>query len=221
MNYNSEGKYFDKETLIVYDEQALMVYGLITFILLSLTLLSTLKLKSIKNKSMRILILTLIVLTFISCKKENEKLQRTQVEEKVNDTIEISKKHKINKITCDLDGDKLNETIEIVRSTKSGKSGLRIVFGNGKRTDYFGMGNDILKQGFTEIDWAEIFEKAPKNETYWNNVNEDGDILSDEEIKESDKIKLLNDGIFLHAEESCGGGIIYLKNGKYEWIQQE
>ena len=91
MNYNSEGKYFDKETLIVYDEQALMVYGLITFILLSLTLLSTLKLKSIKNKSMRILILTLIVLTFISCKKENEKLQRTQVEEKVNDTIEISK----------------------------------------------------------------------------------------------------------------------------------
>lgn len=165
--------------------------------------------------------LTLIVLTFISCKKENEKLQRTQVEEKVNDTIEISKKHKINKIACDLDGDKLNETIEIVRSTKSGKSGLRIVFGNGKKTDYFGMGNDILKQGFNEIDWAVIFEKAPKNETYWNNVNEEGDILSEEEIKESDKIKLLNDGIFLHAEESCGGGIIYLKNGKYEWIQQE
>ena len=115
---------------------------------------------------MRIVILSLIVITLFSCKKENEKQQKTEVEKKVNNTIELSKKHKINKITCDLDGDKLNETVEIVRSTKSGKSGLRIVFGNGKRTDYFGMGNDILKQGFNEIDWVGIFEKAPKNKTY-------------------------------------------------------
>ena len=173
---------------------------------------------------MRIIILILILTIITSCKKENEsqkKIERTKTEKKDNDTIEISTKHKINKIICDLDGDKLNEIVEIVKSTKSGKSGLRIVFGNGKRTDYFGMGNDILKQGFDEIDWAGIFEKAPKNETYWNNVNEDGDILSEEEIKESDKIKLLQDGIFMHAEESCGGGIIYLKNGNYEWIQQE
>ncbi len=163
-------------------------------------------------------------MTLISCKKENDKhkkIEKTQTEKNNIDTIEISKKHKINKIICDLDGDKLNEVVEIVKSTKSGKSGLRILYGNGKRTDYFGMGNDILKQGFDEIDWAEIFEKAPKNEIYWNNVNEEGEIVSEEEIKESDKIKLLNDGIYIHAEESCGGGIIYLKNGKYEWIQQE
>lgn len=173
---------------------------------------------------MRIIILILIVITFTSCKKVNEseqKTKRTQTESKAKDTIELSKKHKINKIICDLDGDNLNEIVEIVKSTKSGKSGLRIVFGNGKKTDYFGMGNDILNQGFDEIDWAEKFEKAPKNETYWNNVNDDGEILSEAEIKESDKIKLLNDGIYIHAEESCGGGIIYLKNGKYEWIQQE
>ncbi|MFC5681788.1 hypothetical protein ACYE2N_08315 [Flavobacterium sp. MAHUQ-51] len=175
----------------------------------------------------------MIMLVFISCKKEikkeSEKVQNREnntVEQKKTvvgsvDTIEISKKHKTNKILCDLDGDKLNEIVEIVKSTNSGKSGLRIIFGNGKRTDYFGMGNDILGQGFNEIDWAEIFEIAPKNEMYWNNVNDEGDILTDEEIKESDKIKLLNDGIFMHAKESCGGGIIYLKNGKYEWIQQE
>ena len=170
---------------------------------------------------MKIIILIMILITFTSCKKENEKKQKTQLNKNVNDTIQISKKHKINKITCDLDGDKMNETVEIVRSTKNGKSGLRIVFANGKRTDYFGMGNDILKQGFNEIDWAGIFEKAPKNKTYWNNVNDDGDILSEEEIIESAKIKLLNDGIFIHAEESCGGGIIYMENGKYQWIQQE
>ena len=182
---------------------------------------------------MKIRLLLSIMLVFISCKKEikeeSQKVQNTEnntikkVETEVEnvDTIEISKKHKVHKILCDLDGDKLNEIVEIVRSTKSKKSGLRIIFGNGNRTDYFGMGQNVLEQGFDEIDWAGIFEIAPKNEMYWNNVNEEGDILMDEEIKESDKIKLLNDGIFLHAEESCGGGIIYLKNGKYEWIQQE
>ncbi|KIA94693.1 hypothetical protein OA93_19600 [Flavobacterium sp. KMS] len=183
---------------------------------------------------MKIRILIVAAFIFISCKKEektkNDKveslkidtIQKTkEVETNNSDTIVVSKKHKVNKISCDLDGDGLNETVEIVRSTKNEKSGLRIIFGNGKRTDYLGMGNDILGQGFDEIDWAGIFEKAPKNELYWNNVNNEGEIMTDEEVNEADKIKLLNDGIFIHAEESCGGGVIYLKDGKYEWIQQE
>jgi hypothetical protein len=188
--------------------------------------------KNVENRNMKIRLLLLITLIFISCKKEinvqSEKVQNTEIIVKENetavrriDTIEISKKHKRNKILCDLDGDKLNEIVEIVRSTISGKSGIRIIFGNGNRTDYFGMGHNILEQGFDEIDWAGIFEIAPKNEVYWNNVNDEGDILIEDEIKESDKIKILNDGIFMHAEESCGGGIIYLENGKYKWIQQE
>lgn len=165
------------------------------------------------------------MLVFISCKKEIEKQSPkdkvTKTEAVDKDTITIPNRHKINKILCDLDGDKLNETVEILRSTKSGKSGLKIMFGNGNRIDYLGFGNDIFEQGFDEIDWVGIFEKAPKNEIYWNNVDGKGEILSEDEIKEVDKIKLVNDGIFMHAEESCGGGIIYLKNGKYEWIQQE
>lgn len=197
-------------------------------------LLTIFKLSYLKTMKIKILLFSALIL--ISCKKEqpteNEKIQvaakdtTQRPEQKENskttsDTIVISVKHKKNKIECDLDGDGKNETVEIVRSTHNNKSGLRIVFGNGKRTDYLGMGNNVLKQGFDEIDWAGIFEKAPKNEIYWNNVSEDGEILGDEEIKEEDKIKLPNDGIFIHAEESCGGGIIYLKNGQYEWIQQE
>ena len=128
------------------------------------------------------------MLVFISCKKEIENqykinnIAKTEIGGRDIDTITISNKHRINKIFCDLDGDKLNETIEIVRSIKSGKSGLRIIFGNEKRTDYLGLGNDILGQGFDEIDWVGIFEKAPKNEIYWNNVNDDGELLFDEEI---------------------------------------
>ncbi|WP_426486039.1 hypothetical protein [Flavobacterium sp. 2] len=182
---------------------------------------------------MKIKILFLLSLIAISCKKET-KTENPQVVQKdttqitlksetkieETDTIIISKKHKINLIVCDLDGDGKNETVEIVRSTKSDKSGLRITYGN-RKVDYLGFGNDILGLGFNEIDWAGIFEKASKNEVYFENVNENGDIIGEEEVAEEDKIKLPNDGIFLHAEESCGGGIIYLKNGKYEWIQQE
>lgn len=46
MDYNSEGTYFDKNTLVVYNEQAVLVYGIITFILLTLTVVATWKLKS-------------------------------------------------------------------------------------------------------------------------------------------------------------------------------
>ena len=172
---------------------------------------------------MKDIFLLIFVLLFFSCKREVE-VEKQTPEKLTNqkiDTIVISKTHRINKITCDLDGDKKNEIVEIVQSTRNKKTGLRILFGNGKETKYFGMGNDILGQGFDEIDWVGIFEKAPKNETYWNNVNEDGEILTDYEIKEEDKIKLPNDGIFIHAEESCGGGIIYMENEELKWIQQE
>ncbi len=138
-----------------------------------------------------------------------------------SDTIKISTKHKINTIKCDLDGDNVDEIIQIVRNTKNGKSGLKIKYGNNKKIDFLGLGKEVLGQGFDEIDWVGIFEIAPKNELYYNNVNDEGEIISEDEVKEEDKIKLKNDGIFIHAAESCGGGVIYLKNGKYEWIQQE
>lgn len=138
----------------------------------------------------------------------------------IKDNVVLSKKHSPNSISCDLDGDQLPDTVKIVQDTDNKKYGLEIKFGN-KKVEYLGMGKEILGQGFDDIDWVGVFEKAPKGEIYWNNVNENGDIMSDEEVKESDKIKLPNDGIFIHQEEACGGGIIYLKDGKFEWIQQE
>ena len=182
---------------------------------------------------MKIKLLIFAIMMLFSCKKVNEKpVEKVENNRKKStvktfetidklDTIILSKRHTTNKITCDLDGDLLDEIAEIVINTKNKKSGLRIVYGNGQRTDYFGMGTDVLKLGFEDLDWAGIFKKVNKNDTYWNNVSDDGEILSEVAIKEIDKIKLPNDGIFLHEAESCGGGIIYLKNNKYEWIQQE
>lgn len=136
-----------------------------------------------------------------------------------HNAITISQKHDPNIILCDLDGDNLSDTVQIVLNSTNEKYGLRIIFGNGKIT-YFGMGKEVLGQDFDDLDWVGKFEVAPKGEVYFNNVN-GGEIITEEEVQESDKIKLPNDGIYIHADESCGGGIIYLNNGRFEWIQQE
>lgn len=193
-----------------------------------------------RNTISNIFMIMILNLTIISC--NNEKAIKQRIEEDVkqeiekdhkkpentlrtlspviNDTIAISKIHKPSAIFCDLDGDLLSDTVQIVQHKKNRKYGLKVIFGS-KKIEYLGMGTDILGQGFNDLDWVGIFEKAPKGEIYWNNVNDEGEIITEEAVKESDKIKLLNDGIFIHQSESCGGGVIYWKNGKFEWIQQE
>ena len=175
------------------------------------------------------ILITLIVLSCQNKKIENEnseklnqppKINLKKLNQEVKDTIVISKIHEPNSIICDLDGDHLSDTVKIVQNTKNKKYGLEIVFGN-KKVEHLGMGKEVLGQGFDDINWVGIFEKASKGEVFWNNVNDDGEIIGEEEVKEIDKIKLLNDGIFIHQAESCGGGIIYLKEGKFQWIQQE
>ena len=136
------------------------------------------------------------------------------------DTIILSSIHHPNSISCDLDGDHIADTVKLVQSTRNKKYGLKVIFGN-KKVTYLGMGNDVLGQGFDDLNWVGVFEKASKGDSYWNNVNDDGEIISEEEVKETDKVLLPNDGIFIHEAEACGGGVIYLSKGKFEWIQQE
>jgi hypothetical protein len=170
----------------------------------------------------------LALFTLISCKdkhaetKQTEigKTDKTNIAQIADETITVSKKHNPNFILCDLDGDNLSDTVKIVLNNKNEKYGLKIIFGNNK-VEYLGLGKDVLGQGFDDMNWIGIFEKAPKDEIYFNNVNGEGEIIGEDEVKESDKIKLPNDGIFIHQAEACGGGVIYLNNGKFEWIQQE
>lgn len=176
------------------------------------------------------IILVILVLINIGCLNKEETQNKETIEQQKedikqinsnkNDTIIISQKHKPNMIACDLDGDNLSDTVRIVQNSKNKKYGLKIIYGN-KKVDYLGMGIATANLGIDDLEWVGIFEVAPKNEIYYNNVDDEGTILTEDEVKESDKIKLSNDGIFIHQAESCGGGVIYLKNGKYEWIQQE
>ena len=54
----------------------------------------------------------------------------------------------------------------------------------------------------------------------WDNVI-DGEIVGEDQVPDNKKIILPADGIFVHVDESSGGGIIYYKNGKYVWLQQD
>lgn len=174
-----------------------------------------------------------VALLFLSCRNQESKVtaaekvestakatENKKKKESLSDSIIISDIHHPNIIVADLDGDSALDTVQLVRNTNNDKYGLKILFGNLKIA-YLGMGEDIAGQGIDDLDWVGIFEVAPKNEIYYNNVNDEGEIITEDEVKEVDKIKLANDGIFIHQAEACGGGILYLKNGKFEWIQQE
>lgn len=174
-----------------------------------------------------IVIFTLTFLALTSCNDKQNEIKKSKVEttdditatQNIENTITNSTKHKPNFILCDLDGDNLSDTVTIVMNKKNKKYGLKIIFGT-KEIEYLGLGKEVLGQDFDDLNWVGTFEVAPKGEAYFTNVD-GGEIITEEDVKESDKIKLPNDGIYIQAHESCGGGVIYLNNGKFDWIQQE
>jgi hypothetical protein len=170
------------------------------------------------NKLLLIPLLVLITACQGPEKKEATKKSPSVKEQKEN-IIQLSTKHKPNIIYCDMDGDKRKDTVQLVLNTSNYKYGLAIKFGN-KKTKYLGMGEDVLGRGFDDLEWVGIFEKVPKGEVIYNNVI-GGEIITEEQVDEKDKIKLHNDGILIHQLEFCGGGIIYFEKGKLKWVQQE
>lgn len=174
---------------------------------------------------------TITILSFfmilISCTKfKPEPKTGKNVPDKKNiileNNIELKPgKSALQDVTGDFDADGKQDIASFVQSSTNNKYGLRIAFGNGK-TDYLGMGKEVIGQGFDDFDWVGVFEKIDKGGTIWSNVDENGEfIMNDAEVREEDKVTLTGDGIFVHNAEACGGGIIYLQNGKYGWVQQE
>lgn len=67
--------------------------------------------------------------------------------------------------------------------------------------------------------WAEVFEKVDPNEVLWSNYT--GDFRELSEVPENERIYLSYDALYLHAAESCGGGFVFWKDGRFQWLQQE
>lgn len=81
--------------------------------------------------------------------------------------------------------------------------------------------DDVLDNKIDNFNWVGTFRTIKKGTKLGDNISENGDIMSDEEIPKDKLITLKSDAIFVHADESCGGGAIYFQNDKFHWIQRE
>ena len=185
----------------------------------------------LKMKNIKFLLLSLFI---FSCSKNEESaiqnenkiskkiiVDSQKIEKKDKSDFIYSKKHKPNFLFSDFDGDGEKDSAIIVKNLKNGKFGLKFHFANGKK-EILGAGKDVLKQGFDDFNWIGVFEIAKKGEVYWNNVNDEGEIITEDSIIEKlPKVTLPNNAVLIHQLESCGGGVIYLDKDKFNWIQQE
>ena len=202
---------------ILYSHIGIYVLAVAGFTLLIAVYYDTLKLRSImysrkrrKNTNRIIMTSAVISILLIACSSKVEKTEKT-----------VIFPGKLKPVYCDVNGDGINEKIAIVENIVNRKSGLQIEYSNG-HVDYLGMGKKVIGQNFDNFDWIGVLEKAEKGSTFWSVVNEQGEIIADSnEVAPNDRIKLKNDGILVHASESCGGGVIYLDKKIYKWIQQE
>jgi hypothetical protein len=132
---------------------------------------------------------------------------------------EISKEHAPFLVTGYFNADNILDTAVIVREKSTGKDALFIKHGGIDKSFLLKNGKDVG----TDVDdfhWVGQFEIIKKGTKIWGNVI-NGEIVGEEQVPENKKITLQTDGILVHEEEGGGGGILYFKNGKYVWVQQD
>jgi hypothetical protein len=82
---------------------------------------------------------------------------------------------------------------------------------------------DFVDEAF---DYEEIgrFRAVRVGTPLWSNyIDSKGDsgVRTFEEVPEKERIYLTYDAFYVHAGESCGGGFIFWKDNKWNWLQQE
>lgn len=137
----------------------------------------------------------------------------------IDSSYEISKQHTPFMVTGYLNFDDVLDTAILIRHKSTGKDALFIKHGSTDKVFLLKKGKDVGTD-FSDFNWVGQFQLVQKGTKIWNNVI-DGEIVSEDQVPENSKIILTTDGIFLHLDEGSGGGIIYYKNGKYVWVQQD
>ena len=131
----------------------------------------------------------------------------------------ISKGHEPFMVTGYFDTDAILDTALIIRQRSTGKDALFIKHGGTHKTYLLRSGKDVMAD-FDDFNWIGQFEILKKRTLVWDNVIA-GEIIGGEQVPQNKKFILKTDGIFMHVDEASGGGIIYFKNGKYNWLQQD
>ena len=181
----------------------------------------------------------LLLFSIVACGDKTQTTNATIVDtaSKVRDTIkqetsptvsnpygfdtayEISKEHQPFMITGYFNPDNELDTAILSRHKSTGKDALFIKHGGTDKSFLLKNGEDVGFD-FPDFNWVGQFEIIKKGTKIWNNVI-DGEIVGEDQVPDNKKITLMTDGIFVHIDEGGGGGIIYFKNGKYVWVQQD
>lgn len=113
----------------------------------------------------------------------------------------------------DFFGDGVNDLVLLARD--SAKT-VRLIIINYSLTDTL---TSYVYHEITDYSFVGAFKKILQNEVLWSNWVEDRRELKD--VPKTEQIRLKYDAIYVHAGESCGGGFIFWKNNKWNWLQQE
>lgn len=120
-------------------------------------------------------------------------------------------------IAGDFFGDKVNDYAFFIIDTSNKVKLAFIDKGESEKIRILGLKDDPFD--IDDYRWAEIFKKVEKGDVLWSNYTDDFRKLS--EVPENEKVILNYDALYLHAAESCGGGFVFWKDGKFNWLQQE
>ncbi len=109
---------------------------------------------------------------------------------------------------------------DIVVLLKNSDGETKIGFINkGIETKIYILGNQNDPFNMRDYSWIGIFKKVNKGEVLWSNYEDD--FVDFKDVPENKKVKLNYNSLYMHASESCGGGFVFWKDGKFNWLQQE
>ncbi len=117
----------------------------------------------------------------------------------------------------DFFGDKKNDIVILLKNS-NGETKIGFI-NKGIETKIYILGNENDPFNITDYSWVGIFEKVNKGEVLWSNYEDD--FIDFKDVPENKKIILNYNSLYMHASESCGGGFVFWKDKKFNWLQQE
>jgi hypothetical protein len=134
-------------------------------------------------------------------------------------SYDLSNTHNPFLVTGFFNADDTLDTAMIIRNKATGKDALFLKHGGTNETYFIKTGKDV-EHNFENLNWVREFKVIQKGTKIFDDVI-DGEIVGEDQVPESKKVLLKTDAIFMHEDEGGGGGVIYFKNGKYVWVQQD
>lgn len=129
----------------------------------------------------------------------------------------LAKDYNVFAIKGDFFGDGIQDNLYRMID-KNGKVRLMIINNQQSGSQIYGLGGSKDPFEIDDYTFGQL-SRVPKGTPLWSNYVDDFRDLKD--VPKNEIVKLNYDAIFVHIDEGCGGGFIFWKNNKWNWLQQE